>query len=137
MNSRNNSKNIKGFKPALSGHPVGSPTKRPVTDAYLRALKTVLPDEIRLGLQLAKGSTWADALARRQVLAAFRGKTNAVRELREAIEGKAGERIEAAGANRKVIMHVVYENETKPQSPASPPTKGPVSSEADKSGESE
>ncbi len=118
------------FKRAQSHNPVRRPAKLPISDAYLGAVETELPDKIRLALQLPVGSTYGAAIAFGQGLAAVAGKTDAAREIREAIEGKAGQRIEAAGPdNCKVVCHVVYENQTKP----SPPTERPVNSKVDES----
>ena len=62
-----------------------------------------LPDDLRRKLHLDKGATWGDAVSYRLFVAAFKGQPTAARELREAVEGRAAQRIELTGAGGKPL----------------------------------
>jgi hypothetical protein len=79
-----------------SPNPGGRPKKRPISGRYAEMAETELPEDIRRVLRLPKGATFGDAIAMGQARAAIKGKTDAAREFREAIEGKATQRIEIA-----------------------------------------
>ena len=81
------------WKPGESGNPAGRPRKRPISDSYLAMTEQELPEELRDSLRLKKGATYRDAIALGQIRSAIKGKTEAAREIREAIEGKVTQRI--------------------------------------------
>ena len=81
------------FAPGQTGNPGGRPRRKPISERYEFIAEIVLPEKDRKRLKLAKGSTYADAAAFQQFLAAMAGDTTAMREIREAIEGKATIRV--------------------------------------------
>src|SRR5713101_7533720 len=96
----------RGLKPwpkGVSGNPGGRPKKRPITDRYYQKAEEPLSEKDCKRLELPIGATWGDLLALRQFQAADKGSTNAAREIREAIEGKAPQRFEITGPERKEI----------------------------------
>jgi hypothetical protein len=64
----------------------------------------VLPDEIRMALSLPAGATHGDAIALAQARQAIKGKTEAAREIREAIEGKAMQRDDTDASKRIRVL---------------------------------
>jgi uncharacterized protein DUF5681 len=100
--------NLKPWKPGESGNLLGRPKRRPISDRYEDRAETPLPEKERIKRRLARGATYADALALGQFNAALNGRTDAAREIREAIEGKAQQRLELA--NRRVEIHVKYDD---------------------------
>src|ERR1700739_2105986 len=96
----------RGLKPwpkGVSGNPGGRPKKRPITDRYYQKAEEPLSEKDCKRLKVPIGATWGDLLAQRQFQAAEKGSTNAAREIREAIEGRAPQRLEITGPQRKVI----------------------------------
>ena len=79
--------NLKSWKPGESGNLSGRPKKRPISDRYAERAETALPEEERIKRGLPRGATYDDALASDQFNAALKGRTEAAREIREAIEG--------------------------------------------------
>jgi Family of unknown function (DUF5681) len=77
------------FQPGKSGNPSGQRKHKPISDRYEHFAEAKLPEDVRLLLKLAPGSTYADAAALQQFRSAIKGDTSAIREIREAIEGKA------------------------------------------------
>jgi hypothetical protein len=110
------------FKPGVSGNPNGRPRKRPISEAYDDLLREPLPEEERRALKLAKGTTWAEAIAlSRARHALMRSGVESAREMREAVEGKATQRFELSGEmNRDAELIVVYASAV-PQLPESKP----------------
>jgi hypothetical protein len=96
MNPKGKPDNLKPFGPGKSGNPGGRPRKRPISGRYADVAEMKLPDDLQKVLHLPKGATFGDAIAMGQARAAIKGKTEAAREFREAIEGKATQRIEIA-----------------------------------------
>jgi hypothetical protein len=88
------------FKPGQSGNPGGRPRRRPITERYAAMAEEPLEESLRLELKMPKGSTYGDAMALGQGRAAIKGNTSAAREIREAIEGKATQRIEFTDTTR-------------------------------------
>lgn len=70
-----------------------------------------LPKKECSDLGLRKGATYGDAIAYAQIHSAIEGKTEAAREVREAIEGKATQRVELAGTRDAPITVGVLSNE--------------------------
>lgn len=103
MAGRGRIENLKMWPKGVSGNPSGRPKKRPISDEYERIADCPLPDEIRKKLRMKKGTTFREALAVRTFYAAMRGQSAAAREIREAIEGKATQRLELTGAEGKPL----------------------------------
>jgi hypothetical protein len=96
------------WKPGQSGNPRGRPKGRPISDCYSEFADMPLPAELCRELGLPLGATYRHGLASCLFKTAMKGNVSAVREIREGIEGKAGERSEFAGS-RDVTFRVVYE----------------------------
>lgn len=84
--------NLKKWAPGQSGNPSGRPRKRPISDRYAEMVETMLPNDVRTALRLPEGATYGDAIAFAQARQAIKGKPEAAREIREAIEGKSTQR---------------------------------------------
>ena len=95
------------WKPGESGNPSGRPKSRPISDRYQACAEKRLPEDLRMMLKLKKGATYGDAVALAQFRAAIKGKSDAAREVREAIEGKATQRLEHSGAEGKPMQFVI------------------------------
>lgn len=105
-----NTSGLKPFKPGQSGNPGGRPKKRPITDEYFALTNKAIPEKLRKklqkkwGIELEKGITFAQMNALRRSLDALeQGGHTSSKEIREAIEGKAPERLEISGPERKEI----------------------------------
>ena len=85
--------NLKPFEKGNPGGP-GRPRKRPVSEAYDDHVRELLPTEVRVAMKLKPGATWADAIAVGLARKAVAGDVGAAKEIREAVEGKATQRIE-------------------------------------------
>jgi hypothetical protein len=118
----NSLKNLKPTKPGQVLNPQGINRKRPITDCYYQRSEEPLPENLRIRINasigeeiLKPGTTWAEASALRRFLdALMEGGTAAAKEIREAIEGKAPQRLEITGPEKKVVtIRVVYNK--KPQ----------------------
>lgn len=99
------------FKPGQSGNPNGRPRKRPITEEYEAVVNDVLPEKERKLLGLPEGTTWGRAIALGRAREALqRGGTLAAKEIREAIEGRATQRIEISSpADRGFEVNVRFE----------------------------
>jgi hypothetical protein len=95
----------KGFLPGRSGNPSGRPKRRPISDRYADLAETPLPDDVRQALRLKKGAKYGDALALER--SAIKGKVEAAREIREAIEGRATQRIEPGNEAEGIQIRIV------------------------------
>jgi hypothetical protein len=82
-----------------SPNPSGRPKRRPITDAYIAMSKKRIPKRIREQLGLPDKAIWADAVAYGQFIHAAKGHASNASEIREAIEGKATQRIELSGSS--------------------------------------
>jgi hypothetical protein len=76
------------WKPGQSGNLSGRPKKRPITERYAYFLEVPVSDRERIKRGLPKGATYGDAIALGQMKRAITN-TQAAREIREAIEGRA------------------------------------------------
>ncbi len=94
---KNSLNNLRQFNKGQSGNPSGRTIRKPITDAYLKRAKHPLPKELRLKLNLPEKATYADALALGQFRKGITGDAAAAKEVREAIEGKATQRVEFSG----------------------------------------
>ena len=112
MAGKGNSENLQpAWKPGQSGNPSGRPKRRPISDAYAEYLQRPAPEKLRQELDLSEGATYADAIAAKLINAACEGRVAEVRELREATEGKAGERPKEIPGPTEI--HVIYDNPPK------------------------
>ncbi|MGB7728646.1 MAG: DUF5681 domain-containing protein [Candidatus Acidiferrum sp.] len=102
------------FKPGVSGNPGGRPRTRPISQRYRELMEQELPEIYRIKYGLAEGATFADGIALAMAKDALEGKPAAVREIREAIEGKAGPRQENVGQER-VEFVVTYAPQLLPR----------------------
>jgi hypothetical protein len=94
--------NTSGLKPPWkkgcpSPNPGGRPKKNPISDRYAEVAETPVPERVRKIMKLRRGATHGDAIAFSQARAAIKGRTDAAREFREAIEGKAAQRLQISG----------------------------------------
>lgn len=101
MNPKGNPQNLKPFKPGdeWTGNTAGRPKKRPITDEYHALSNLVIPEELRKKIPAKarppKGVTFAQATSLNMwLLSWLRDGHRAAKELREAMEGKAPQRIE-------------------------------------------
>jgi hypothetical protein len=95
------------FKPGQSGNPGGRPKKLPISERYEELAELELPKKDRIKQGLPEGATYGDALAMVMFKAALEGNPHAAREIREAIEGKTGQRPEVSDGKQ---VRVVFEN---------------------------
>jgi len=114
----NSLKNLSPAKPGDVRNPTGRNRNRPYTDAYEGVAEAPLPEFVRRQLNkqvildarnkklpdlFPEGITWAEASALRQHLnAVLNGDTRAATEVREAVEGRATQRIELSKRNSKL-----------------------------------
>jgi hypothetical protein len=90
--------NLRHFPKGRSGNPGGRP-KTPITDAYRRIAKKKFPGD-------KEGRTYAQLAAEGTFKAAIKGKTEAVKEIRESLEGKIPQATHVSGgvgANGEVL----------------------------------
>jgi len=118
----------------------GRPKSRPLSSAYDDVLRSPLPERERIALKLAKGTTWAQAIALARARAALtRTGTLDAKEIGDRVEGRPMQRIELGGAPDGFEVRVTFDalpgkheekviDVTPEQLPAS---------EADKSGSAE
>lgn len=99
------------WKPGQSGNPKGRPRKRPLSDRYEQLLESPLPKEIREAMKLPAGALWADALVLVSGRTALKHTETGIlqrKEIREAIEGKATQRIELQ-SDTEIDINVTFE----------------------------
>ena len=112
--------------PAKKGevrNPLGINRKRPITDEYFGTSQDALPEALRKKINesmgeeiLPPGATWAKANALRRFLDALQqGGHPSSREIREAIEGKAPQRLEITGPQSQEITIRIVHDRQKPQ----------------------
>ena len=120
-----NEKSLKNLKPAKPGdvrNPAGVNKKRPITDEYFTVSQEVISPQLIARFNrschaklLKVGDTWARAVAvRAHYEAVFNASIRAMREMREAFEGKAPQRLEITGPERKEItIKLVHDRESE------------------------
>jgi hypothetical protein len=116
-------KNLKPpIKPGEVRNPLGVNKKRPITDMYFASLQEVVPPHLIARFNrschaklLRPGDTWARAIAVRACYeAAMMASIRTMREIRESIEGKAPQRLEITGPERKEItLRVLHDRESE------------------------
>lgn len=102
------------FKPGQSGNPGGRPNRRAISDRYAAMAELPLPEEERIKYGLPVGTTWGDALVIVMFKAALERNPYAAREIREAIEGKTGQRQEIINP-QGIELRVTYEDAVPPR----------------------
>jgi hypothetical protein len=80
--------NLTPWKPGQSGNPGGRPSKRPITERYAKFADLPVDEKTRKAMKLDQGATLADAATKRLYQGAIEGDYDALREIREGIEGK-------------------------------------------------
>ena len=120
-----NKKSLANLRPAKRGevrNPEGVNTKRPATDEYWKVSGELVPEKICGRFNRAVGakllvngvSTWSRAVAlRANYEAAVCGIMRAARELREAMEGRAPQRLEISAAPSKVETVIIVKFEDR------------------------
>lgn len=117
-------KNTSGLKPPWkpgdpSPNPGGRPKKKPITDEYHVLANVVIPEAIRKRLPAKvrppKGTTFSQATSLNMwILSWLKDGHRAAKELREAMEGKAPQRIDLSGTQTvEQILRVVFEKRLK------------------------
>jgi hypothetical protein len=76
-------------------------------------VETVLPDDLRNAVGLPNGATYGDAIALSQARQAIKGKPEAAREIREAIEGRTTQR-DHETEGRPPITTILIDRATRP-----------------------
>lgn len=120
MAHKRNTSGLKPWKPGQSGNPSGRPKTKPITDEYFRLADQPIPEKLRKKLAkkwdvaIRDGATYSEVNAIMRYLNAFEpGGHTSSKEIRESIEGKAPERIEISGPERKEITIRVLRDRLK------------------------
>jgi hypothetical protein len=106
------------WKPGIAPNPGGRPKKRPITERYSLVAEAPVPERARkalnrqwgsLGIELQMGATWGDVMAMAAFLEGIKTKngTLARKDIREALEGKAPQRVEIVNPMEKKTELVV------------------------------
>jgi len=126
MNSKGTRKNLRPpwQKGGPSPNPSGRPKRLPISEIYALFAPEPIPESIRKmmkrrGVPIEPGATFADTLALQMWTKAMAGDPKAAKEIRESIEGKAGQRPENPGDKDPVTIRVVYTREKKDSPPKS------------------
>ena len=94
--------------PDESRNPSGAPKNLPISGLYSEFALKALPEDLRIELDLAEGTTFGEALGACLFEAAIKGSVPAAREIREAVEGKANQRSNPVAAKGFEVL-VRYE----------------------------
>jgi hypothetical protein len=119
--SGKNPKSRANLKPPAKGevrNPKGINRKRPWTDRMFAQseellIKTQAGRAILKKLKLPESATWADASVWKLILKAAAGEISAIKEMADRIEGKAPERLEISGPERKQVTIRLIHDRTK------------------------
>lgn len=124
MNPNGTRKNLRPpwRKGEPSPNPSGRPKRLPISDTYALFAPEPIPESIRRamrkrGVNLEPGATFAEAVCLQMLIKAMAGDPKAAKEIRESIEGKAGQRPADPRDKEPVIYEVVYTREEKNFSP--------------------
>ena len=125
MRTQKNPKSLANLRPAKPGevrNPKGNNRKRPWTDRMFERSEMLLAsteegEQIRKALQLPKEATFADAAVLTLMRKAIKGDVGAIKEMADRIEGKAPERLEITGPDRKEItIRLLHDREKRKSS---------------------
>jgi len=94
--------------PRQNRNPHDTPKILPISGSYAQFAEKILPEELRVDLDLAEGATYRDGLAAVLFRAAIKGSVRATHEIREGIEGRADQRRNPVAAG-PITIHVEYE----------------------------
>jgi hypothetical protein len=116
-----NPRSLQNLKPIQKGevrNPEGINRKRPYSDRMFAHSEELLEateegKKICEALKLPEDATWADAAVRRLMREALKGNIAAIKEMADRIEGKAPERLEITGPERKEIVIRLIHDRTK------------------------
>ena len=118
MNSKGTPNNLRPpwGKGEPSPNPSGRSKRLPISDTYAQIATQPISESVRRvlkrkGLPLQSGATFADAVVLGVMMKALLGDSRAAKEVRESIEGKAGQRAEKPGNNEPVNIRVVYDQD--------------------------
>ena len=110
-------KGLKPWKPGVSGNPGGKPKKRPITDEYFALADIEIPKEIckKLRIKFVPGRTFSQANALARFMDCLkRDGHRSSKEVREAMEGKAPQRVEISGPEKaEITIRVIHDRKTK------------------------
>jgi len=109
------------FKPGESGNPGGKPKKRPITDEYFALANIEIPKPIckLLKIKYIPGRTFSQANALQRFMDMLRKDGSghrSAKEVREAMEGKAPQRVEISGPDQTVITLRILNDRKPPKS---------------------
>jgi hypothetical protein len=113
------------WKKGESGNPGGRPKRLPITDEYRNLADQPLPEKLRariqkkFGVKLSEDATWSSTVSLRLFLQAIgekpeRGAARSAKEIREATEGKALQRIELM-PNVKTVYQILIKYDRSPR----------------------
>src|SRR5450432_1783318 len=116
MNPNGTPKNLRRpwVKGEPSPNPSGRPRRLPISDTYELFASEPIPETLRRkmkrkGIPIEPGATFAHALSLQMWINAMDGDPKAAKEIRESIEGKAGQRPPEPRHDCEIVMNVVYE----------------------------
>jgi Family of unknown function (DUF5681) len=95
----NSLKNLQRFQAGESGNP-GGRSKKPITEAYERLAEMKFPGD-------SKGRTYAELAAEGNFKSAIKGKTEAIKEITDRLEGKVVQQTELTGAGGDPVSHTI------------------------------
>ena len=123
MKRKMNAKSLANLKPPIQKgevrNPKGINRKRPYTDRMYAHSEELLSaskaGEIkRVSLELPQTATWADASIRELSIKAANGDISAIKEMADRIEGKAPERLEITGPERKeIVIRLIHDRKRR------------------------
>lgn len=106
--------NLIPAQPGEVRNPLGI-NRKPYSLEYQRVSQEPIPEKVRklwnenFGEEVLKqGDTWARGNAYAQHLAAVKGSAHAAQEIREAVEGRATQRVEWAGGDGGATEHPTF-----------------------------
>jgi Family of unknown function (DUF5681) len=101
-----------------SPNPSGKPRRLPISDTYALFASEPIPESIRRamkrkGIPIEPGATFSQALCLQILMKAMGGDSKAAKEIRESIEGRAGQRPVDPGDNSPMTIRVVVDDAEK------------------------
>ena len=123
MNKGGTPGNLTPFEPGdgWTGNAGGRPKKRPITDEYFALADVEIPKEIckLLKIKYVKGRTFSQANALQRYMDMLKKDGSghrSAKEVREAMEGKAPQRVEISGPDQTVITLRILNDRKPPKS---------------------